>query len=141
MWDKWGRLDVLVANAGGVDAGSLYNFSRRAASVEDIPEEPNLSCTDVDFKGVVYGATLATHFMRHNKVPGGKIIVTASMMGIHPCPTFPEYCAAKAAVLQWIRAMAPLLLSKESITINAVLPNGVDTPVMPNFGSAFLPEQ
>lgn len=52
----------------------------------------------------------------------------------------PEYCAAKAAVLQYARSMAPLLKSKENIAMNVVLPNGVDTPAMPNFAEAFLPE-
>ncbi|KAH8200577.1 hypothetical protein TruAng_005229 [Truncatella angustata] len=140
VWEKWGRLDVIIANAGIVDRGSVYNFGRRSAAVEDIPDEPDLTCTDVDWKGVVYGTVLATHFMRHNKTPGGKIIVTGSMIGVHPCPTFPEYCSVKAAALQWTRVMAPLLLKKEKITINIVLPGAVDTPVMPDLPVAFLPE-
>jgi NAD(P)-dependent dehydrogenase (short-subunit alcohol dehydrogenase family) len=141
VWKKWGRLDVLVQNAGIVDQASVYNFQRRGAAIDDIPDEPDLKCTEVDWKGVVYGTTLATHFMRHNAVPGGKIIITGSMIGVHPCPTFPEYCSVKAAVLHWVRTMAPLLLTKENITINVVLPGAVDTPVMPGFNEAFLPEQ
>ncbi|RDW67037.1 hypothetical protein BP5796_09786 [Coleophoma crateriformis] len=139
VWNKWSRLDVLIPNAGRVDMGSIYNFSRRNAPVTETPPEPDLTCTEIDWKGVVYGTVLATHFMRHNKVPGGKIIITGSMIGIHPCPTFPEYCAVKAAVVQWARSMAPLLLTKEGITINVVLPGAVDTPAMPDFTTAFEP--
>ncbi|KAK6200759.1 hypothetical protein LQW54_009563 [Pestalotiopsis sp. IQ-011] len=140
VWNKWGRLDVLIANAGIVDKGSVYNFGHRSAAVDDIPDEPDLSCTEIDWKGVVYGTVLATHFMRHNKTPGGKIIITNSMMGVHPGTTFPEYSAAKAAALQWARTMAPLLLKKDNITINTVLPGAVDTPIKPGFALAFLPE-
>lgn len=140
-WDKWGRLDVLVANAGGVDEDSKYNLRRRNVSVDDIPPEPNTNCNDTHFKGLVYGTTLATHFMRHNQTPGGKIVVTGSMIGLHPGPTFPEYCSSKAAVHHWTRTMAPMLKMRENITINSVMPGAVDTPAMPGFSDAFLPEQ
>ena len=142
VWDRWGRLDLLIANAGGVDEGSHYNFRRRDAAVDDLPPEPNTTCTDAHLKGLMYGTTLATHFMRHNKPsPGGKIIVTASMLGIHPCPSFPEYGAVEAGIIHWVRVNAPLLKSKENITINTVMMGPAITPVMPGFAKAFLPEQ
>jgi NAD(P)-dependent dehydrogenase (short-subunit alcohol dehydrogenase family) len=142
VWEKWSRLDVLIANAGCVDRGSVYNLGRRHVAVHQLPPEPDLSCTDIDFKGVVYGTTLATHFMRFNAHgKGGKIIVTGSMIGIYPCPTFPEYCAAKAATHQWVKTIGPILQIKENITVNCVMPGGIETPAMPDFGKAFLPEQ
>jgi NADP-dependent 3-hydroxy acid dehydrogenase YdfG len=57
-----------------------------------------LLCTDVDYKGVVYGTQLAIHFMRKNRTPGGKIVVTASVAGVVPHESYPEYDGAKAAV-------------------------------------------
>ncbi|CAO2648768.1 Nn.00g097170.m01.CDS01 [Neocucurbitaria sp. VM-36] len=79
VWEEWGRLDVLIANAGCVDRGSVYNFARRDAAINNLPSEPDTTCTDIDFKGMIYGTTLATHFMRHNAHgKGGKIIVTGS---------------------------------------------------------------
>jgi NAD(P)-dependent dehydrogenase (short-subunit alcohol dehydrogenase family) len=63
-----------------------------------IPPKPDLACTDVDYKGVVYGTQLAIHFMRKNKTPGGKIVATASVAAIVPLESFPEYDGAKAAV-------------------------------------------
>ncbi|AEO60046.1 hypothetical protein MYCTH_2308851 [Thermothelomyces thermophilus ATCC 42464] len=142
VWARWGRLDLLIANAGNVDHGSWYNFGGRGAGVDDLPPEPDSSCTDTHLKGVMYGTRLATHFMRHNKPsPGGKIIATSSMLGLHPCPTFPEYGAAEAGVIQWVRVSAPLLKLKENITINAVMMGPVITPVMPGFAKAFLPEE
>jgi NAD(P)-dependent dehydrogenase (short-subunit alcohol dehydrogenase family) len=142
VWKRWGRLDVLISNAGCVDRGSHYNFSRRHAAIDDLPSEPDTNCTDIDIKGTIYGTTLATHFMRNNPSgPGGKIIVTGSMIGIHPCQTFPEYCAAKAATHQWVRTMGPILQQREGITINCVMPGGIETPAMPGFSKAFRPEQ
>lgn len=141
VWKRWSRIDILVANAGFVDRGSVYDFAGRSRSVDELPEEPDLSCTDTNVKGVIYGTRLAIHFMRHNPTPGGKIIVTGSMIGVHPCPTFPEYCSSKANVHHWVRTMAPVLKKQENITINSVMPGAYDTPAMPGFSVAFLPEQ
>ncbi|KXX72993.1 15-hydroxyprostaglandin dehydrogenase [NAD(+)] [Madurella mycetomatis] len=141
VWAKWGRLDLLIANAGSVDNRSWYNYGRRSAVVDDLPPEPDSTCTDVHLKGTMYGTVLATHFMRHNQPsPGGKIIATSSMLGVHPCPTFPEYGAAEAGVIHWIRVNAPLLKRKENIAINTVMMGPVITPVMPGLAKAFLPE-
>lgn len=79
--------------------------------------------------------------MRHNRGgKGGKIIVTGSMIGVYPCPTFPEYCAAKAGLHQWVKTIGALLLQKENIAINCVMPGGIETPAFPGFSTAFLPE-
>lgn len=142
VWDKWERIDAFIANAGMIDKGSRYNMDRRNARVDDPPPEPSLDCTDVDFKAVVYSTELFVHYARHN--PAGvkpKIIVTGSIIAIYPCPTFPEYSAVKAAALQWVRTMAPMLLKHENITINTVLPNAYDTGIMPDFKEAYLDEQ
>lgn len=143
-WDKWHRLDAFIANAGVVDQGSVYNLAHRDnSSIDDVPPEPNLSCTDIDVKGVIYGTMLAVHYMRHNPAQaakGGRIVVTGSISSLWPVTIIPEYSAAKAAAMQWVRSVAPIL-AQEAITINIVLPNGYDTPIMPNFGEAFLEEQ
>jgi NAD(P)-dependent dehydrogenase (short-subunit alcohol dehydrogenase family) len=141
VWEKWSRLDVFIANAGHIDGGTKYNFHRRSAAIDDVPPEPDMGCTNTCFKGVVFGTTLATHYMRHNTgTPGGKIVVTGSMVGIYPCATFPEYCAAKAAVHQWVKTVAPVLHKKENIQMNCVMPGSVDTSARPDFCKAFLPE-
>ncbi|KAF2764544.1 NAD(P)-binding protein [Teratosphaeria nubilosa] len=131
VWSIWGRLDLVCANAGIVDKGSLYQYGWRGKSVEEVPPEPDLQCTDIDYKGVIYGVQLATHFMRHNAIPGGKIIVNASIGGIFPHRTYPEYCGAKAAVIQYVRGVAPLLKTKENIFLNVVMPGAVATPIVP----------
>ncbi|KAF2751695.1 15-hydroxyprostaglandin dehydrogenase [Sporormia fimetaria CBS 119925] len=94
VWGEYGRIDALCANAGIVD--------RR------VPPKPDLLCTDVDYKGVVYGTQLAIHFMRKNAVAGGKIVV-----------------------VNFVRATARILKMKENITINAVCPGIVRTAIIP----------
>ncbi|CAK7217701.1 hypothetical protein SCUCBS95973_003234 [Sporothrix curviconia] len=131
-WQKFGRIDALLANAGIVERSSIFIFKYRSNKVEDVPPAPNLACTDVDWKGVLYGVQLAIHFMRHNPgKPGGKIVVTASNAAIHPHASYPEYNGAKAAVVQLVRGVAEVLKIKENILINCVCPGIVHTSIMP----------
>jgi len=115
------------------------------ADRERIPPKPDLLCTDVDYKGVIYGTQLAIHFFRKNRVPGGKIIATASAAAVVPHETYPEYDGAKAAVVNFVRATARILKDvsldrgsswqspdadkseKENITINTVCPGRCTT--------------
>jgi len=69
--------------------------------------------------------------MRKNKIPGGRIVATSSVASIYPHESYPEYCGAKAAVLQFVRGTARVLKLKENITINAVLPGIVHTNIIP----------
>jgi NAD(P)-dependent dehydrogenase (short-subunit alcohol dehydrogenase family) len=79
--------------------------------------------------------------MRHNPGgKGGKVIVTSSVLGIYPNPTFPEYCAAKAGLNQYVRSVAPILLLHCDITVNYIAPGPIVTEVMPDFADAFPPE-
>ncbi|RDW77008.1 hypothetical protein BP6252_05061 [Coleophoma cylindrospora] len=129
VFSRWGRIDALLANAGIVDRSSIYILNYRDSDI--IPPAPNLACTDVDYKGVVYGTQLAIHFMRKNPTPGGKIVATASVAGVYPHESYPEYNGAKAAVINFIRGVAPVLKLKDNILINSVLPGIVHTKIIP----------
>jgi NAD(P)-dependent dehydrogenase (short-subunit alcohol dehydrogenase family) len=131
VYQKWSRIDALLANAGIVDRSSLYILRHKEAKVEDIPPAPDTSCTDIDYKGFIYGTQLATHFMRHNNPKGGKIVGTASAAGVRPHPSYPEYNGAKAAVINFMRGVADVLNSKEDIKINVVCPGIVATSIIP----------
>ncbi|KAH7035977.1 uncharacterized protein B0I36DRAFT_382577 [Microdochium trichocladiopsis] len=145
VFEQHGRIDALLANAGIVDRSSLYILGHRANQVEDIPPAPDTLCTDVDFKGVLYGTQLAVHFMRHNppalgggagEAAGndqvkGRIVCTASVAGIVPHPSYPEYNGAKAGVVTFIRGVAGVLKVKEQIHINCVCPGIVATSIIP----------
>lgn len=62
VWARYGRLDALCANAGIVGKSSIFIFDHRGT--DSIPRKPDLSCTGMDYKGVIYGSRLAIHFMR-----------------------------------------------------------------------------
>lgn len=115
-----------------MDRSSIYILGHRSAKVEDVPPAPDLLTTDVDYKGVVYGTQLAIHFMRHNpQRPGGKIVATASAAAVVPHETYPEYNGAKAAVVNFVRGVAPILRGKEGIAISVVCPGIVATNIIP----------
>src|SRR5690349_12208446 len=62
VFERFGRLDALLLNAGIVDRSSVYILEHKDS--KEIPPAPNVSCTQVDYLGVVYGTQLAIHFMR-----------------------------------------------------------------------------
>ncbi|KAL2441882.1 Short-chain dehydrogenase/reductase prx6 [Exophiala dermatitidis] len=104
-FEKWGRLDAACLNAGYVDRTSIFQLKARNSDAADtLPPKPDLSCTDVCWKAVV-------------------------AWGHYGCPTAPEYSGAKAAVIEFCRAAAPVLKMRDNITINAVLPGLVRTGV------------
>ncbi|KAJ5590770.1 hypothetical protein N7450_004742 [Penicillium hetheringtonii] len=109
----WGRIDALCANSGIVDTSSVYIYDWKNKSVDDIPPVPELDVVDINYKGVVYGTQLATHFMRHNPQPGGRIVITGSIGAVFP--------------------IIPILstVQKENILINVVMPGIVATPIVP----------
>lgn len=133
VYKLWGRIDALCANAGIVDTSSIYiyDWKRNNKSVDDIPPAPDTSVVDINYTGVVYGTQLATHFMRHNPQPGGRIVITGSIGAMFPHESYPVYCGTKAAVNHFVRGVAPLLKQKENILINVVMPGIVDTPIVP----------
>ncbi|EQB55665.1 short chain dehydrogenase [Colletotrichum gloeosporioides Cg-14] len=137
VWDQYGRIDALLANAGVVDKGSIYILNHRGS--DELPPKPNLGCTDVNFKGLVYGTQLAIHFMRKNETPGGSIIATSSNAAVIPHEAAPEYCGAKAGMVGFVRGASRVLKIKENIRINAVLPGVIRTPLLPAGAIAAVP--
>lgn len=103
-----------------------------------MPPAPDTTATDVDYKGVLYGAYLATHFIRFNNTNNPdkytpKIITTASCAGVVPHPALPEYSGAKSAVVGLVRAVAGVLREKAGISVSAVAPGLSPTAVLPDF--------
>jgi 15-hydroxyprostaglandin dehydrogenase (NAD) len=89
---KFGRIDLVAANAGIGDQQNLYE-----KQVGE-PAKPNLKTLDVDLVAVIYAVWLAAHYFRQNGKEGGKIIITSSDAGLYPLPLHPQYAAAKHGV-------------------------------------------
>ena len=68
---------------------------------------------------------------------GGHVIVTASCLGVYPLHALPLYSATKHALVGFVRSTAPVFKHALGIAINAILPNMVETNLMPE---AFRPE-
>ncbi|KAK0856366.1 hypothetical protein LTS02_010645 [Friedmanniomyces endolithicus] len=119
------------AQAKTLPSSSTLTAASTPSAPTQIPPAPDLKCTDVDWKGVLYGTQLAIHFMRKNPTPGGAIVATASIVAVHPHASYAEYNGTKAAVLNFVRGSAGVLKVKENIRINCVMPGIVDTAIVP----------
>ncbi|KAI9837322.1 MAG: hypothetical protein M1819_000396 [Sarea resinae] len=140
VFQTYGRIDFVAANAG-ISEAPPYVYGTRPkegeAAVEDEePLKPNTKVLEVNMIGVVYTVNLAAHYMRRNPVSsdhtekGGKIIVTASAVGIHPMPAAPLYSTAKHGTVGLVRSLAPFLSAQDNISISAICPAVTDTPLM-----------
>ncbi|MET4035790.1 meso-butanediol dehydrogenase/(S,S)-butanediol dehydrogenase/diacetyl reductase [Bradyrhizobium sp. JR7.2] len=107
--DRFGRLDVIVNNAGVHEGGD-------PASITDEKWRTVMS-TDVD--GVFYGCRAA---LPHLQKTRGSIVNTASVSGTGGDWGMSPYNAAKGAVVNLTRALA-LDLGKKGNRVNAVCPS------------------
>ena len=96
--DRFGRLDIMFANAGKAPAG----FG--ATPLEDVTEAEWDDVNDVVYKGVFYSGKHACRYMRDHG--GGNIVVTVSAGGLNAYPGFGPYNAGKAGVVGLIKSMA-----------------------------------
>jgi len=123
---KWGRIDLVWANAGIGDRIDFLQPVEEDAS--GAPPKPDVMVIDICLYGVVYTAYLALHFFRKNESKSGKLVMTSSMAGIYPAGTIPLYGAAKHGVVGLTRSLAQNLQGRgENITVNCLCPGLVPT--------------
>lgn len=106
---RFGRLDVLVNNAGIFEGGDPTEITDA--------QWRKVMATDVD--GVFYGCRAALAHLEKTK---GSIVNTASVSGLGGDWGMSPYNAAKGAVVNLTRALA-LDLGRKGIRINAVCPS------------------
>lgn len=130
---EFGRIDVLVNNAGGASSG--WN-----KPVEAITDEQWRNGMDLNVSSAFYGCrAVLPHFLRQG---GGKIINVTSGVGVRAMRHNYMYATAKAGMINFTRAMS-LNYADKNIQINLILP-GIfphDDPVMMQFwqGGKFIP--
>lgn len=113
-----GGLDLVFLNAG---------VSQASASWDDLDVDSYRRTTGVNLDGVVFGVRAALPALRRRG--GGALVATASLAGLAPAPATPVYALSKAAVVGFVRSMAPPLAT-EGITFNAICPGFVETPLL-----------
>jgi NAD(P)-dependent dehydrogenase (short-subunit alcohol dehydrogenase family) len=112
----WGGIDVLILNAGD---GSAAPIDKTSDEVWEHSIAINLTAPFQYLRAAVPA-------MKEAKF--GRIIVIASSAGLIGEPNVSAYTAAKHGVIGLVRAAA-VELAKHGITVNAVCPSYVDTPM------------
>ncbi len=120
--DRWGRVDVLVNNAGMVSAASGWDADGQVADLTlrewDEALARNLTTAFLACRAVVPGMREAGY---------GRIVSVGSTTGVvNAMPGQSTYTAAKAGLLGLTRALA-LEVVADGITVNVVAPGYVAT--------------
>lgn len=111
--EKFGRIDVLVNNAG---LSEFYDPLEISEAIWD-------KIIDTNLKGQFFAAREAAKVMKKN---GGAIINIASTRALMSEPNSEAYAASKGGILALTHALAASL-GQYQITVNAILPGWIET--------------
>lgn len=114
----FGGVDIAYLNAG-VTTGE--------ANIDALTDEQYRRVMGANVDGVVFGTRAVVPAIAARG--GGAIVVTASLAGLIAFSPDPIYTLTKHAVVGFVRAMAGPLQAQR-ITINAICPAVVDTPLV-----------
>ncbi len=116
----YGRLDVLVNNAGAGHIGTI----------EQEPLSAVRETMEVNFFGVAETTKAAMPALRAS---GGRLITVTSVGGVVGQPFNEAYCAAKFAVEGMMEALAPVAAA-QGVTVCVIEPGAVATEFVKNVG-------
>ena len=111
---EWGRLDVMVNNAGA-------SFLSKP---EDISPNGWNAVVQINLNGVFFGCKWAAKQMMAQG--GGVIINISSIADVHGSAMMSHYSAAKAAVINYTRSLA-MAWGRQGIRVVCVAPGPVET--------------
>jgi SDR family mycofactocin-dependent oxidoreductase len=119
--ERWGGLDAAVA-AAGVIAGGVPAWQ--------VPLEQQQAVLDIDLGGVLTLARVAVPALLRRPEPRrGRFLAVASAAATRGLPMLAAYCAAKAGVAGFVRALAAEL-GGTGVTATAVSPGSTATPIL-----------
>lgn len=125
--DKFGKIDALVVNAGGIVDGFPM------AAINDVTEENYDRYMDLNLKSAYFTVQKSLPYLND----GASIILIGSSAAHRAAPGMAIYGAAKAAIISLAKGLSLDLLSRK-IRVNALSPGSIDTPV---FGKIVPQEQ
>ena len=117
--EHFGRLDIVVANAGGGKVGPI----------DQVDEATFDEMTDSNWKGAFFTIQKALPLMGK----GGSIQLISSGANLKGLPAFSVYSGTKAAVRSLARCLAAEL-APEGIRVNCLSPGCIETPVWTKVG-------
>jgi 3-oxoacyl-[acyl-carrier protein] reductase len=124
--ERYGRLDILAANAG------IYPL----CELESMRDHDWDKVMDINVKGAVHAIQACAPAMRAQRY--GRVVLTSSITGpVTGQRGFSHYAASKAAMLGLMRSAA-LEFADDGITVNAVQPGNVRTPGVLAMGQQFI---
>ncbi|MFC2250455.1 SDR family NAD(P)-dependent oxidoreductase [Labrys portucalensis] len=121
-----GRIDVLVCSAGVAGKNEL---------LVNYPIEEWKRVYDINVNGLFYCNRFVAPLMQKHGY--GRIVNVASIAGKEGNPTASAYSSSKAAVIGLTKSLGKEL-SKEGITVNAITPATVDTPILQQVSQAHI---
>lgn len=116
---EFGRLDILVANAGIESFGKAW----------ELTDEQWDEMVAVNLSGVWKSCRAVVPHMIERR--SGVILMTSSIAGLKGLANQAHYCAAKHGVVGLMRSLA-IELAPYGIRVNTVHPSSVDTPIIKN---------
>lgn len=149
--ERFGRLDVLVNNAGiGLDMPEEERMERERLALKQaeeikaggpietfldvtmfMPDERWRRMLAIHLDGTFFCTREALKIMAPQM--SGSIISMGSIMGTAGGSGSPHYGAAKAGIMGFTRSLAREVVAR-NITVNAIAPGFIDTPMTAPFG-------
>ncbi len=114
--ERLGGIDAIV-NSAGIDL---------LAPLEDMRDADWSRVLAVNLTGPMLLCRAALPHLR--RAGGGTIVNVSSGAGLSPLPNRTAYCAAKAGVIMFGKALA-IEAASDGIRVNAVCPGAIDTPL------------
>jgi len=116
--EKLGKIDVLVANAGGGTIGTVATMDEAGYN----------QTMDLNLKSVFFTVQKALPYMKD----GASVILIGSNAAHRAYANFTLYGAAKAAAIYFAKAFSSDLLDRK-IRVNVITPGTTDTPAFDKF--------
>jgi NAD(P)-dependent dehydrogenase (short-subunit alcohol dehydrogenase family) len=126
--DDWARIIAAARQLGGLDIAYLNaGVTTGEEDITKVTDEQYRRIMSVNVDGIVFGTrAVVPELMTRG---GGAVVATSSLAGIVAFAGDPMYTLTKHAVVGFVRAVAPRL-AEHHITINAICPGLVDTPLI-----------
>ncbi|WP_130734044.1 SDR family oxidoreductase [Flavobacterium sp. J27] len=126
-YNKFGKIDILVVNAGGIVDGIAMDM------VSEVTEESYDKYMDLNLKSSYFTVQKALPYLNDE----ASIILIGSSAAHRAAPGMAIYSAAKAAIISLAKGLSLDLLDRR-IRVNTLSPGSIDTPV---FGKIVPQEQ